>query len=89
MATTQGIKLDQHTRKRLKTLAAARNRSSHWLMRAAIADYLDREERAEREKREDMKRWKRYQLTGKTVPRTKAAKWLGSLARGKAKKCPK
>jgi predicted transcriptional regulator len=88
MTTTQGIKLDDATRKRLKALGAARNRSAHWLMRAAIQDYLQREEKYEREKREDMEEWKRYKLDGKFVSHKSVEKWLSSLARGKAKKRP-
>jgi predicted transcriptional regulator len=44
MATTQGIKLDDSTRARLRVLAEKRKRSPHWLMRTAIEDYLQREE---------------------------------------------
>jgi hypothetical protein len=51
MSTTQGIKLDEETVSRLKSLAQQRNCSAHWLMRTAILDYLEREERYEREKR--------------------------------------
>ncbi|MEW6735853.1 MAG: ribbon-helix-helix protein, CopG family [Acidobacteriota bacterium] len=89
MATTQGIKLDDDTRARLKALGKLRNRSPHWLMRAAIQDYLEREERYELEKREDMERWERYQLTGKATSHETAAEWLTSLAEGEDKPCPK
>ncbi len=67
MSTTQGIKLDDTTTRRLKTLAAQRQRTAHWLMREAITTYLEREEQREHEKQEDMARWERYQLTGKAV----------------------
>ncbi len=79
MSTTQGIKLDEETSKRLKILAQQRNRSAHWLMRAAIQDYLDREERYEQEKREDMERWERYVLTGKAISDEDAEAHLKSL----------
>lgn len=51
-------------RSRLKTLSGLKERSPHWLMKRAIAEYLDREERHEREKREDMQRWQTYQESG-------------------------
>ena len=35
-ATSQGIKLDERTRERLQTLAKQRDRSPHYLMKAAI-----------------------------------------------------
>ena len=56
MATTQGIKLDDDIRKRIKILADKRQRSSHWLMKSAIEDYLEREERYEKEREEDNSR---------------------------------
>ncbi len=87
--TTQGIKLDETTRARLKTLGEIRGRSPHWLMKTAIQRFLEQEEAAERERREDMDRWEQYQLTGKAVTHDAAAKWLKGLSRGKAAKCPK
>ena len=50
MAVTQGIKLDEETRDRLKLLAKIRNRSPHWMMRTAIESYLEREENYERKR---------------------------------------
>ena len=91
--TTQGIKLDESTRARLKALGEIRGRTPHWLMKTAIQRFLEQEEVTEREKREDMDRWEQYQLTGKAVTHDAAAKWLKSLAQGKvsgkAAKCPK
>jgi predicted transcriptional regulator len=83
MATTQGIKLDDKTRDRLKELAEKRNRSPHWIMRTAIENYLDREEVYEREKSEDMARWERYLDTGIAIDHEKVEPWLKKLAQGK------
>ena len=83
MATTQGIKLDDDTQRRLKDLAAKRDRSPHWLMRTAIDDYLDREEKYELEKSEDMKRWENYELTGQAIDNSSVTTWLQKLADGK------
>jgi predicted transcriptional regulator len=41
------IKIDEETKTRLKTLATARDRTPHWLMREAITQYVDREEKRE------------------------------------------
>ena len=49
-ATTVGVKLDGETRARLKKLGDARQRSTHWLMKEAIARYLEAEERYELER---------------------------------------
>lgn len=64
MTTTTGIKLDETTRTRLRTLGGLKDRSPHWLMKRAIAEYLAREERYEREKQEDLDRWRHYQESG-------------------------
>lgn len=89
MAATQGIRLDEPTRLRLKRLGEQRERSPHWLMRTAILEYLDREERYEQEKQEDRARWEHYQLTGEAVPHKTVAKWLRDTARGKTAKWPR
>lgn len=83
MATTsRGIKLDIRTQERLQALAQIRDRSPHYLMKAAIENFLDREEAYEREKQEDKERYERYQLTGEAVSGQKATAWLESLAAG-------
>lgn len=45
MTTTVGVKLDDETRDRLKSLGEMKQRSGHWLMRQAIQDYVESEER--------------------------------------------
>jgi predicted transcriptional regulator len=89
MATTQGIKLDDETRDRLKSLAKKRNRSPHWIMRTAIEGYLEREENYEREKAEDMARYEEYLLTGKAIDNKVVTAWLHDLSIGKITPCPK
>jgi len=82
MSTTQGIKLDEETTKRLRALAQQRNRSAHWVMRTAILDYLEREERYEKERQEDAQRWEHYALTGKAISEEEAESRLKKLIRG-------
>jgi predicted transcriptional regulator len=86
---TQGIKLDDHTRARLKALAEKRDRSPHWLMRTAIETYLDREEAYEREKAEDMVRWEHYLETGRAIGNDEVESWLQDLEKGKKSAWPK
>lgn len=86
--TSRGIKLDEQTQERLKALGQKRDRSPHYLMKAAIETYLDREEAYEREKQEDRERWEKYQLSGEAVPQQKVAVWLEALARGEAEPRP-
>jgi len=82
MSTSQGIKLDENTKARLKALAEKRNRSPHWLMKSAIESYLEREENYEREKAEDMTRWEQYITTGKAISGEKVEIWLEDLSKG-------
>ena len=73
-----GIKLDAGLHQRLKALGTLKARSPHWLMKAAIEEYVQREERYEQEKREDLERWERYQLTGRAVSQTQVGAWLNT-----------
>ena len=83
MTTSQGIKLDDNTRKRLKALADKKQRSSHWIMKTAIEDYLKREELYEREKEEYMKAYEEYLETGYAIDNELVMGWLKELSSGK------
>jgi len=83
MADTFDINLDRETQNRLKTLAALRGYSLDRVMRAAILEYLDREEAYEREKKEDQERWERYELNGEVAPHEQVATWLEEIAAGR------
>jgi len=89
MATTQGIKLDDDTRARLKELGKVRDRSPHYLMKKAIADFLEREERYEREREEDERRWQNYLTTGEHIDGQVMHDLLKDLSEGKSVKWPK
>ncbi len=78
--TTVGVKLDDDTRARLKKLGDSRQRSTHWMVKEAVARYLEVEERYEREKAEDMARWARYVETGDAIPHEDVTAWLDELA---------
>ena len=83
MATSQGIKLDEETQKRLKALAEKRRRSPHWIMRDAVERYLTEEEQYEQEKAEDLAEYEDYLVTGKAIDNTEVSVWLEELAHGK------
>ena len=76
MAVTVGVKLDQETRDRLKTLGESRQRSSHWLMREAIREYLEKEESIEARNREADEAWADYKRNGKFVSHETMVAWL-------------
>jgi len=73
-----GVKLDETLHTRLKALSEVKDRTPHWLMKAAIEEYVEREETYEQEKREDMERWQRYKLTGRAIPHEAVDAWLAS-----------
>jgi len=47
MAAVASIKFDDALKGRARQLAEVRRRSSHWIMREAIAQYVEREEKRE------------------------------------------
>lgn len=70
------VKLSLNLKKRLKRLASARKRTSHWLMREAIAEYVEREEKREAFKAEALASWHEYQETGKHITGDEVIAWL-------------
>ena len=58
------VKLDQDTRDRLKRLADAKDRSTHWMLREAVSQFLEREEKREAYRQAGLQAWTEYQATG-------------------------
>lgn len=77
------IKIDEDTRNRIKRLAEARQRSSHWLMLEAIRQYVEREEKREAYRQDGINAWNEYQKTGLHVSLEEADAWLAQLEAGK------
>ncbi len=84
MAThsTTSVKLDPSVKDRVQRLAASRQRSSHWLIRQAIEQYVEREERRERLRQDALAAWQAYQASGEHVTQAHADAWLARLAAG-------
>lgn len=76
------IKIDEDTKARVKRLADARHRTSHWLMREAITQYVDREEKREAFRQDTLKAWEQYRTTGLHVTADEADVWLAQLEQG-------
>ncbi|MCL2022447.1 MAG: CopG family ribbon-helix-helix protein [Betaproteobacteria bacterium] len=74
MATS--LKIDDALKGRIQQLAALRQRSSHWIMREAIAQYIEREEARENFRQEALASWKAYQETGRHLTGEEARSWL-------------
>jgi predicted transcriptional regulator len=73
------IKLDADERSRLSALAAARQRSSHYLMREAVREYLTREELRQAFADEAETAWLDYERTGLHVTHAEIDAWAKSL----------
>jgi len=74
MATS--IKIDDELKSRVQHLAGLRQRSAHWIMREAIAQYVEREEARESFKQEAIASWSAYQETGRHLTGQELRSWL-------------
>ena len=77
--STMGVRLDENTRHRLEALGKARDRTPHYLMKAAVERFLDVEEALESERQLMKSRWEKYGLTGETVGHEEVKAWAASL----------
>ena len=84
MNTTRpvAIKLDQDTRDRLKRLVDAKGRSTHWMLRQAVSQFIEREEAREAFRAAGLQAWDQYQVTGLHVTHEEADAWLARLQAG-------
>jgi predicted transcriptional regulator len=80
--STTSLKLDAEIKARLQQLAQLRRRSSHWLMREAIEQYVEREERREQLRQDALAAWAEYQATGLHITAEEADAWLAQLEAG-------
>ena len=76
------IKIDPDIKARIKRLADARQRSSHWLMREAIRQYVEREEQREAFRQDAITAWEAYQADNKHATAEEADAWLAKLEAG-------
>ena len=76
------IKIDEDIKARVKRLADARQRTSHWLMREAIVQYVDREEKREAFRQDALKTWIDFRENGLHVTADEADAWMGQLEQG-------
>ncbi len=78
MASATSIKLDDSLKGRVQHLAEARKRTSHWIMREAIAQYVEREEKREALRLDTLKAWEEFQETGLHATADEVEQWLGT-----------
>lgn len=77
------IKIDEDMKARVKRLADARQRTSHWVMREAVTQYVEREEKRESFRQDTLKAWEDYRATGLHLTADEADAWLAQLEQGK------
>lgn len=76
------IKLDQDMLDRLKRLAAAKGRSTHWMLRQVVSQFIEREESREVFRATGLQAWHQYKVTGLHVTHDDADVWLARLQAG-------
>ncbi len=74
--TAVAIKIDPETKERYKKLAQKKDRSTHWMMREAISQYLDREEKRVSFHQDAVNSWNEYQETGLHATGDEVIQWL-------------
>lgn len=87
-SSTTSLKLDAELKERVQRLAAARQRSAHWVMREAVEQYLNREEKRERLRLDALAAWNHYQTTGLYAAAEEADAWLAKLEAGEDAEAP-
>lgn len=87
--TPVSIKIEPEIKERVKKLAKSKQRSSHWLMKEAISQYVEREEQREAIRRDATTAWAEYKRTGLYVTHEEADAWLAKLERGQEVEPPK
>jgi predicted transcriptional regulator len=76
------VKLDVDVHARIRELAKLQHRSTHYLLREAIAQYVDREEKRESFRQDAINAWTEYQATGLHINEAEADAWLAQLEAG-------
>ena len=71
------IKLEATTKDKLQHLSKVKSRSTHWLMKKAIDDYVEKEEQKEHLRQETLIRWQEAEAN-KTIPHDSVIQWLDS-----------
>lgn len=86
--SSTSVKLEPELKARVQKLALARKRTSHWLMKEAIEQYITREEVREAEHRDAVQSWEHYQATGLHVTGDEAIEWLETWGTDNEKPTP-
>ena len=78
MVKATSIKLDDELKGRVQHLAEVRRRTSHWIMREAIEQYVVREEKREALNKDTLAAWDEFQAKGLHATAEEVDEWLAS-----------
>ncbi len=80
--STTSLKLDVDMKARVQRLAESPRRTSHWIMREAIGEYVSREEKREQFRLDTLASWEHYETTGLHVTDEEMDQWAATLNKG-------
>ena len=89
MASATSVRLDDDMKARVQTLAETHKRTSHWIMRKAITQYVAREEKREALRQDTLKAWDEFQTTEQHVTAEAIDDWLASWGSDAERAAPK
>ena len=72
------VEVDMELKERLDRLGDSQNRSTFWMMREAIQQYVEREERRAALRRDVLKAWSEYQESGLHLTGDEVVAWVDS-----------
>lgn len=81
-ASSTSLKLDHAFKERVQRLAAAQRRTTHWILREAVEQYVDREEKREQLRQDALASWEHFQSTGLHLTGDEVDTWLAKLEAG-------
>jgi predicted transcriptional regulator len=81
-ARAVSVKLDNTMHVRIRNLAEARDRTPHYLMKAAIESYVEREEKQEAFRQAALAARREYEETGLHLTSAEANAWFDKLIAG-------
>jgi predicted transcriptional regulator len=80
--STTSLKLDIEMKTRVQRLADAQRRTSHWIMREAIEEYVSRQEKRLSFLNDAQAAWEDYQRTGLHLTNEEVGDWLAKIEAG-------
>jgi predicted transcriptional regulator len=87
-ATTTSLKLDTTMKERVQRVASTQRRTTHWVMREAIEQYVEREEKREQFRLDTLAAWEDFHTTGLHLTDEEVDGWITKLESGEDAPAP-